>query len=355
MLKHNTNHKNQLKDHLDYLVEVERCINNKKYHELMTFTNFSLCILINSNVMCPLLESDKKVIKHIFNNLLCTNFVSNDGWSLVHYLIIYLHDDKIFRYLVEKNKLDIGTPSKCGTQPLHFLCYGANDNALDIIKYLMDRGIDLECENEYHRRPIHNACVDDKVDLVEFFINHGVDLECETSDGRRPIHIACQNNSIHAIKLLIDKGVDLQCCDMTGNKPIHMACSRQNSHLLVKMLIDKKVDLECLTNVGNKPIHHACRYGSLETIKLLVENGADIESINGDGLKPIHLICWYGDLSSITYFLSITNIDLDTKINISAYDNPYEWGIEDFLLDNWHLDDKDIAALQNKYIHILKM
>lgn len=151
------------------------------------------------------------------------------------------YDNFDFRVIIEKNLLDD-----------LILCKNK-----DIIKYVIESGINLEYENINNERLIHKVIVHSCPKFfVKYLIKKGVDLECEDIDGRRPIHKACLLGSYGIVKLLVEKGVDLECKDVDGKRPIHYSLEISN-YRIFPYLIDH-VDLESEDKYGRRPIHYAC-------------------------------------------------------------------------------------------------
>ena len=45
--------------------------------------------------------------------------------------------------------------------------------------------------------------------MIKYIIDKGVNLECSNNNGWRPIHFICRNSTPEMIKYIIDKGVNL--------------------------------------------------------------------------------------------------------------------------------------------------
>jgi ankyrin repeat protein len=45
--------------------------------------------------------------------------------------------------------------------------------------------------------------------MIKYIIDKGVDLECVDNDGWKPIHYICRYSTPKIIKYIIDKGVDV--------------------------------------------------------------------------------------------------------------------------------------------------
>ena len=106
-----TNHNSEklLKDHLDFPKDVESPIENMQYEELLQFTNFSLCKLMNfEHLLDVILETNNEmIIKHIINNILCINVIDDNERVLIHFLVQYLNNIDLVKYFIDKYHLDL--------------------------------------------------------------------------------------------------------------------------------------------------------------------------------------------------------------------------------------------------------
>jgi ankyrin repeat protein len=77
-----------------------------------------------------------------------------------------------------------------------------------MIKYIIDKGVDLECTTNEGWKPIHFLCYKSTPEMIQYIIDKGVDLECTTNYGWKPIHYICRYSTPEMFKYIIDKGVN---------------------------------------------------------------------------------------------------------------------------------------------------
>ena len=130
-------------------------------------------------------------------------------------------------------------------------------NNSEIIKYIIDNSINLECEiNDNKWKPIHYVCRYSTPDVIKYLVDKGVDLECEDDKKWKPIHYVCRFSTPDVIKYLVDKGVDLECEQHEKWKPIHFIC-RYSTLDIIEYFINKKVDLNSkIAFYDNKPVSY---------------------------------------------------------------------------------------------------
>ena len=185
----------------------------------------------------------------------------------------------------------------------------------DLVKILFDHQINID--NKNNLLLIHYICIYSTPEMIKYIIDKGVDLECTTTGGWKPIHYICRYSTPEMIQYIIDKGVDLECSDNEGWKPIHFIC-RYSTLEMIQYIIDKGVDLECTTNDKWKPIHFICQYSTPDMIKYIIDKGVDLECTDNNGWKPIHSIC---NISTPEMFKYIIDKGVNTTTTILKYKN----------------------------------
>ena len=257
------------RNHLDFQDKVKRHIENKKFNKLLDYKKFSFNELYDESFESLIRNGDAQIFSHVINNMINLEF--EDNW-----------------------------------RPIHFVCrYGT----FEMLKLLVDKGVNLECENNDKWRPIHFVCRHGTFEMLKLLLDKGVNLECETNSKWRPIHFVCHYGTFEMLKLLVDKGVNL----------------------------------ECVTNSKWRPIHFVCRNGTIEMLQLLVNKEVNLECDSAIKWKPIHAICHYGTFDTIKYFLT-KNTRLDTKI-AKYNDDDADYGIIELIGMNDKLTNDDKMRL----------
>ena len=189
----------QLKDHLDYPDEVAWIIVCRNFDELMNFTNFSLCKLINDRLIHLIFVSGNKIItRYVIDNISHIT-VYDYGWSLIHFLICYSEDVCLMEYFVNKYHVNL--------ELTNINSKGLNYNACKYIR--MDRGELVESEILEGTRLIHLACCAGSHKMIQYLVSKRVDLEAETMNGWKPIHAVCHYQNYETIKYFLSKNLNL--------------------------------------------------------------------------------------------------------------------------------------------------
>lgn len=93
----------------------------------------------------------------------------------------------------------------------------------DLIRFLMQQGVDLDEPNDLGATPLHIAVLTKNIRLVYTLLWNNVNTEFATKEmGYRPIHIACENAHYDMVRLLCSYNVNLLAKDRKGLNPLEL-------------------------------------------------------------------------------------------------------------------------------------
>ncbi|ORX42282.1 ankyrin [Piromyces finnis] len=246
------------------------------------------------NKLTPLHLAFKKVneniIEYLINKDADLHINGEDENISLHYSCKSEKDIiKFVKYLIEEKYIQ----NNDGWTPLHHAYYQGNEN---IVKYLIEKGTNLNISDNIETAPLHFACQEEKenLDLVKYLIEKkNVDINIQEINKLIPLYYAFINGHINVVKYLIDKGTDLNISDNIGTAPLHFACQEEKENLdLVKYLIEEKnVDANVKNSFGCTPLHVACENGNINIVKYLIDKGADINIKDNYGCILLHRAC----------------------------------------------------------------
>jgi len=104
------------------------------------------------------------------------------------------------------------------------------------IKYLIERGADVEAKDNNGNTPLHLAVWSNHIETAKLLIERGADLEAKNKYGQTPLDWASYKDNIELAKLLLDAGADVEAKDVEGRTPLHWACSDEMRDLLQKYM-----------------------------------------------------------------------------------------------------------------------
>lgn len=193
-----------------------------------------------------------------------------------------------FRRLIQFGLSPHVTDDDCGYGRYNLVHSAAEGGQAEIIKYLIEQKVDLECFDIANQTPLMKAVMSGSVEAARLLIHHGASLE-EYSDifARTPLGLAIMIGDLDMAKMLIDEGADYNeesynniaaesgdiemfdfvdqldsdwCWDDTLNSAV-----KSDSPAMVRYLLSQGH-----TNFRHSPICEAIRNNSLEMIQFLL-------------------------------------------------------------------------------------
>ena len=236
------------------------------------------------------------------------------------------------------------------------------------LKILVNCGADVNghCCNDklstVHREwtPLVYAAYLGNIDIVKYLVRRGANVNVNPDHMWTPLMYAAKHGDYDMVKYLVDNGANVNARRSRPNATyyeesvLQMALESKQEHAvihnIVKYLVDKGVNMSAGDRVP--PWMYAIKIGSIDTLKFLVDNGANVKVANvnaahfcstfavvrsNDNLEMIKylvsigaafnikraLICAasYGYLKLIKYLVNMKNDILNRPTEIPIYDD----------------------------------
>jgi len=211
--------------------------------------------------------------------------------------------------------LDVNATDSHGGTLLREAAYSNN---LDVVKYLVEKGADVNAKDRFEHTPLY---LTSNPDVVKYLVEKGADVYAKDDDGMTPLHavtlgyvtIKEEDDRLKIVKNLIEKGADVNAKDNDGTTPLKFAISNiRNGRLdIMKYLIEKGADVNAKNNRGNTPLHAV---SNLDVMKYLVEKGADVNAKNEKGKTPLHRAALSSNVDEMKYLIE-KGADVNAKDN----------------------------------------
>lgn len=183
--------------------------------------------------------------------------------------------------------------------PLHWAAQGGH---LEVAKFLIARGANVNELNIQKETPLVYAAEGGYLKLAELLIAKGADINVRTALQASPIHYALWSDRTAMVKLLLRKGADSKWERGTGFTLLHEAANHQSLET-VDLLLKKGMAVDRKTDAGATPLHFAALHGTPETVSLLIQKGADVNAVSENGWWPLGLAVNRGNLKMVALLL----------------------------------------------------
>ena len=118
------------------------------------------------------------------------------------------------------------------------LAYSITKGNEDIVKLLLLNDADINID----KTPLLITALSTqnyKYQIVKLLLDAGVDIDVRDGWGDTPLTIACEKGYTDAVKLLIEYGADVNYADKKGKKPLYYAINYSKKNEIIKLLVDE--------------------------------------------------------------------------------------------------------------------
>ena len=222
-----------------------------------------------------------------------------DGFNpLMRAVVDGKYDD--VKYLVDKGA-DINVRGPGGATPLMVAVDGGD---LDIVKLLVAGGADINATTlESGRTALIVAAEYGRKEIVEFLLHKGADINARTTDGMTPMILSVIGDHLDTAKCLADNGAVVNAQIKDSNSLLIWASDRGRLDT-VKFLVDGGADVNEKGSRGSTPLISAIINGHLDTIRFLVGQGADVNTKTEDDLTPLGAATFQGNLEVVGFLIN---------------------------------------------------
>ncbi|EWG55613.1 hypothetical protein FVEG_13593 [Fusarium verticillioides 7600] len=139
----------------------------------------------------------------------------------------------------------------------------------DIVKYLLEQGLDIEADGQFGT-PLRSACLMNHKSTVEELLQRGANINTEGPKGN-PLYVAAVKGHVDVVRILLEEAADVH--KRTGAYGTALQAAAYYGHRrVVEMLLDAGADVHA---EGSSPdaFHAAAEGGHQSIIMLFLERG----------------------------------------------------------------------------------
>lgn len=202
------------------------------------------------------------------------------GKSEANYLFYaaYNNDDKVIKYLIDKGG-DVNFKSKYGETPL--MIASAFNNNPDVVNILIDSGAKINQRTKSGYNPILSSARNKNLEVIKLLVLNGANLFDKTNSKNTTLHIAAVNNpNPNMIKYLVENGLDLYSEDYLGQIPFVKAVMNNNFDVFRTFLVLDENLLFYENEYKNNVLHFAAYNENKEILDVLINSENQLFDIN---------------------------------------------------------------------------
>ncbi len=185
--------------------------------------------------------------------------------------------------VLKANPDQVQTKDSHNNTPLHIAAIGGH---LEVVRYLLDAGADINAGDNENSSAIVNACLRGHLDIVKLMVERGASVTMADENLMTPLHFAALGGNVEIIGLLLDRGADINAANSFGTTPLMNAAGRQPVEA-VELLVQRGADVEVQTNLGQSVLASAARGGSVQICETFIAAGADVNDTDSLNSTPM--------------------------------------------------------------------
>ncbi|EAY14364.1 hypothetical protein TVAG_255560 [Trichomonas vaginalis G3] len=210
------------------------------------------------------------------------------------------------------------------------LTYCCKNDNYELIKWLVDKGCDLNEVDMYGKAPIHYLVSMRKVKAIEFLIEKGIEINTKIKkNGKTSLMLAIENVDIITCTLLLKHNADVNITD-DDNRNALIYAIKKNSFEIMTLLLEYDINKKfCMIE--------ATKYSNLDMIKVLYEHGCDINEFI-DNNCPLFIAISNSSYEIIDYFLakgvdlSFVDVEGQNCLHLCIYHRLESYCFENFVM-----------------------
>jgi ankyrin repeat protein len=180
------------------------------------------------------------------------------------------------RMLLESHADWLNSPDQNQKTPLHLALESGH---IDIARYLIEKGADINLKDKDKAAPLHNAAYLGNLEIVDLLLNKGAAALNEGNfRGQTPLHFACERGYPEVVSRLLDAGADIEARDVIGRTPLMTTAMSRNMEV-VKILIKTGADINATLRRGPatySTLSVVAMYGFTDLVDLLIDKSAAV-------------------------------------------------------------------------------
>lgn len=215
--------------------------------------------------------------------------------------------------------LTIDAPDDEGFYPLHWI-FG--DTTTEVVKLLLDRGSRLDITGGTHSiTPLGQAVSKGSVEVIKYLISIGADVNHRERNDLTALHRGCRLDSLNSpdiVRLILESGADINAAStgydgtpFQATLHLHSVDSTRITSTIRLLLDHPKFLVNSVSPWWGANINVACLAMGMDVVEELLQAGAKVDSKDRAGRQSIHFSS-YREVAFVQRLVK-TGASLDAK------------------------------------------
>ncbi|MDP1836210.1 MAG: ankyrin repeat domain-containing protein [Chlamydiales bacterium] len=244
--------------------------------------------------------------------------------SLLHEAIRDGRLDQVERVLLLHANPNVRSRDNETTIELAIKQQSAGGRGLDMLKFLIKAGADVNALSSTGETPLSLALKEGQTDTAQYLIDHKANLSKPDKDGDTPIFSAISSNDRDIFKYLLDERAGIDVPNAKGDTALHWALRNQRPDMAMELIL-ANVNLTARNADRSTAVNQAAAKDYFNVVAVLVRRGVPVNLRAGEELNtPMHYAAANADLDMVQFLLdnhaniSVQNAKGDTPLHLAA-------------------------------------
>ncbi|MDA7946850.1 MAG: ankyrin repeat domain-containing protein [Hyphomicrobiaceae bacterium] len=201
---------------------------------------------------------------------------------------------------------------------VEMLLAGAEANRLDVVVYLLNKGVDPNTTADNGYTALIVAASNGRTEIIDLLLARGADVNQANKTGWTPLMEAAMRDQDRTVQQLLKAGAKVNVVEMRNGQTPLIVAAKSDRPDSVTTLLAAGADVKAAdTKRGLTALHHALsstKHRSTEMVAELLVAGADPERRAKDGYTPLMSAVDSGEVAKVSLVLS-ESVSIDAETN----------------------------------------
>jgi ankyrin repeat protein len=231
------------------------------------------------------------------------------------------NQDGLVRYLLDRN---VDVQQEGGLYGFTIIAAAAL-SSLELVKLLLNVGADATVVDDTKWTALHHAAKRGAAEIVRCLLDHGAQVNSMTSERITAANLACRLGHKDVLSILIAEGADIALTDVDDVSPLQQAL--ENGHQDLALELIDRLSFTTTTHLRWGPLQTAARAGYTSIIKKMIDKKVDVNMLDECDWTALQLAAALGDTEAVQTpigagaDITLAHADTSPPLQIAAGNN----------------------------------
>jgi ankyrin repeat protein len=238
------------------------------------------------------------------------------GYSVIQ-MASGIGDVDLIKRLIEMG-VDVNTQDNSGSTAINWAAMSGNTEIVDL---LLENGAEINpkfcsetmCSDGHS--PLHAAAWGSSA-MLKYLVNKGANVNIANEFGHTPLINAIRSDSLRNVKILCEAGINVNFADKFGYTALHKSAMLGDVES-INILMEYKADIHAKDKQGKTALHYAAINGNNDVITTLLKAGAKIDAKDNSDNTAFYYSVYYGN-EKTAETLSINKESISKKLKVKS-------------------------------------